>query len=73
MVDSRLHVHVHAARRLQATRQGSPERLLSMKQRGVVKYSESKYIDTNGITVNNALDLTLCFRQCVVHIQIKRD
>lgn len=73
MVDSRLHVHVHAARRLQATRQGSPERLLSMKQRGVVKYSESKYIDTNnGITVN-VLDLTLCFRQFVVHIQIKRD
>lgn len=69
MVDSRLHVHVHAARRLQATRQGSPERLLSMKQRVVVKYSESKYIDTNGI----ALDLTLCFRQFVVHIQIKRD
>lgn len=72
MVDSRLHVHVSAARRLQATRQGSPERLLSMKQRGVVKYSESKHIDTNGITVN-ALDLTLCFRQFVVHIQIKRD
>lgn len=72
MVDSRLHVHVHAAKRLQATRQGSLESLLSMKQRGVVKYSESKYIDTNGITVN-ALDMTLCFRQFVVHIQIKRD